>query len=111
MTPLHPLAAVAAGTVLGLAALTAPNTIPTRGLPDPVPVCAQPCDGSGPALPAIGQPADPALLHRVTMPGRYGLSQPPAGQDFAIIAGHLVRVDAVDGRVLSVLRPVPQVLD
>lgn len=111
MTPLHPFAAVAAGTMLGLAALTAPNTIPTRALPDQTSVCPPRCEAPVSAPPPVGQRADPLGTHLVTMPGRYGLSKAPDGQGFAIVAGHLVRIDAQDGRVLSVLRPAPQVLD
>lgn len=111
MTPLHPFAAVAAGTMLGLAALTAPNTIPTQGLPDTGQACQQGCAGTVAAVPPIGQTVPADSVHRVTMPGRYGLAGPPDGQEFAIIAGHLVRIDAADRRVLSVLRPVPRLLD
>ncbi|WP_411838779.1 hypothetical protein [Paracoccus sp. ME4] len=108
MTPLHPLAAVAAGTVLGLAALTAPNTTPTRGLE--APACSVACIGGTGEASVIGAQSD-TDVHIVTAPGRYGLAQPPEGDAYAVIAGQLVRIHREDGRVLSVLRPVPRVLD
>lgn len=110
MTPLHPLAAVAAGTMLGLAALTAPNTTPTRGL-QALPDCSSECAGMSPAVPAVGMGVPDDQLHHISMPGRYGLSEPPEGDGYAIVGGHLVRIDAADGRILSVLRPAPRILD
>lgn len=108
MTPLHPLSAAAVGTVLGLAALTAPNTTPTRGLE--APACSVACTGGVNDPSVIGASAA-TEIHLVTAPGRYGLAQPPEGDAYAIIAGQLVRIDRDDGRVLSVLRPAPEVLD
>ncbi|MGV3694220.1 MAG: RcnB family protein [Paracoccus marcusii] len=110
MTPLHPLAAVAAGTMLGLAALTAPNTTPTRGL-QAVPACTTECLGGHATMPMVGDSVPEDQLHRVSAPGRYGLSQAPDGDSYAVVGGHLVRIDADDGRILSVLRPAPRILD
>ncbi len=110
MTPLHPLAAVAAGTMLGLAALTAPNTTPTRGL-QALPACTTECLVGPATLPMVGEGVPADQLHHVSMPGRYGLSEPPDGDGYAVVGGHLVRIDAQDGRILSVLRPAPRILD
>ena len=110
MTPLHPLAAVAAGTMLGLAALTAPNTTPTRGL-QAVPACTTGCLGGHATMPMVGDSVPEDQLHRVSAPGRYGLSQAPDGDSYAVVGGYLVRIDADDGRILSVLRHAPRILD
>lgn len=111
MTPLHPLAAVAAGAVLGLAALTAPNTTPTRGL-KPMPAsCSIDCTRAIASFPSVGSDIPMENIHLVTMPGRYGLSDPPMGESYAVVQGQIVRVSTVDGRIRSVLRPAPQILD
>lgn len=110
MTPLHPFAAVAAGTMLGLAALTAPNTVPTQGLGLST-GCETSCLQTAGPHPQVGAMVMPDKVHVITAPGRYGLAEPPAGQRYAVIAGYLVRIEAMDGPVRSILRPVPRILD
>lgn len=103
MTPLHPLAAVAAGTVLGLAALTAPNTVPVRGLdPEPVRHCQPHCP-----QPVVGSRPGPDRIQPIDSPGQFGLGQPPEGDIYAVIDDQIVRIGP-DGRIRSVLRPAPQ---
>lgn len=108
MTPLHPFAAAAAGAMMGLAALTAPNT--------PAPRVVEPCATACAArvasvLPVVGETATVSRLHRIKHPGRYGLSHPPEGQVYAIVEGHLVRIEIGSGLIRSVLRPATRILD
>lgn len=104
MTPLHPLAALAAGAVLGLTALTAPNTTTPQ---DDALRCRSDCVSALPAMPSIGEiaPADRVML--IQRPGLYGLGEPPEGDAYAILDGQIVRVGQDDGRLRSVLRPMP----
>ncbi len=110
MTPLHPIAAAAAGVMLGLAALTAPNTPQVRGL-TVISGCNPTCSDLSQPTPTVGMDMPEDEIHHITMPGRYGLSQPANGYGYAVVGGHLVRIDAVDGHILSVLRPAPRILD
>ncbi|CAM3433255.1 RcnB family protein [Paracoccus nototheniae] len=110
MTPLHPFAAAAAGAMMGLAALTAPNTPSPRGL-DALVACTMDCAGPARPLPAVGAVAPQGQTHRVTRPGRYGLSEPPEGEIYAVLHGQLVRIEAASGIIRSILRPAGKILD
>ncbi|MGR3199970.1 MAG: hypothetical protein ACU0DH_13930 [Paracoccus sp. (in: a-proteobacteria)] len=44
----------------------------------------------------------------IAVPGSYGLGVSPAGHRYAIVGGYLVRIDDQSGKVLSVLRQLPQ---
>ncbi|WBU52564.1 hypothetical protein [Paracoccus sp. SCSIO 75233] len=59
----------------------------------------------------IGEVADPARLHIVSRPGRYGLRPAPTGSKYAVMNGRLVRIDAESGKVQSVIRQVDSILD
>lgn len=59
----------------------------------------------------VGGTVDAALLHPVTRPGLYGMSQPPAGSRYGIIAGQLIRYDPDSVQVLSIIRQVDRILD
>lgn len=59
----------------------------------------------------VGQVLNLKRAHIVSHPGRYGLGNAPSGNRYAIVGGHLVRVDAGSGKVLSILRMVDDVLD
>ncbi|MDO5704537.1 MAG: hypothetical protein Q4G49_05605 [Paracoccus sp. (in: a-proteobacteria)] len=50
-------------------------------------------------------------IHIINQPGRYGLGVPPAGDDYAVVNGRLIRVDSKSGKVLSILRQVDAILD
>lgn len=63
-----------------------------------------------PAL-QVGENYDPAKVHLVTEPGRYGLGTPPQGSQYAVIDSYLVRVEPVSMKVLSVIRLVNEILD
>lgn len=60
---------------------------------------------------AVGQILDLGKVHLVTRPGRYGLSRAPAGNDYAVVDGKLVRVDSRSGQILSILRSIDTILD
>ncbi|WP_409674377.1 hypothetical protein [Paracoccus sp. (in: a-proteobacteria)] len=60
---------------------------------------------------AIGDIVSRDQIHLVTRPGAYGLSNPPAGNGYAIVSGHLVRIDVTSGKILSALRRVERILD
>ncbi|WP_253879795.1 hypothetical protein [Paracoccus aminovorans] len=68
-----------------------------------------PRDGGGSLR--VGGTVDAALLHPVTRPGLYGMSQPPAGSRYGIIAGQLIRYDPDSVQVLSIIRQVDRILD
>ncbi|TGN47728.1 hypothetical protein E4L95_19125 [Paracoccus liaowanqingii] len=111
MTPLHPFAAVAAGAMMGLAALTAPFTVTQPGAAD-WPPCPEACvTAAATASPEVGDVVTMARLHIITHPGRYGLSDPPKGEHFAVLDGRLVRIHAETLKVRSVLRPITVILD
>lgn len=109
MTPTQPLAALAVGTLLGLAAWMAPDSSadPDTGAPP----CVTDCTGSAQSLPVVGTVADMAQAHPITSPARYGLTNPPQGQAYAVLSGQLVRVRTDNHVIMSVLRPAPQILD
>lgn len=50
-------------------------------------------------------------VHVITRPGLYGLTDPPAGQRYAIVDGRLVRVDRDSSKILSIIRLVDAILD
>lgn len=108
MTPLHPIAAVAVGAIMGLAALTAPGA---EGRLEGLPPCGAVCVGAVSPVTMAGQTIPAEHLHMITRPGRYGLGAAPAGSVYAVADRHIVRIGLEDGRVLSVLRPVQRILD
>lgn len=59
----------------------------------------------------VGDIAPPDVTHIVTRPGLYGLSNPPAGNVYAVVSDQLVRLDADTGQILSRLRMVEAVID
>lgn len=54
----------------------------------------------------VGDILSPNQLRIVDEPGVYGLSLPPPGDRYAIVDDQLVRIDPVNGKVLSILRRV-----
>nr|WP_111297754.1 hypothetical protein [Paracoccus saliphilus] len=112
MTLLHPVAAAAAGLVLGVTALTAANE------PDPIamPMLSPRCEGApicGPRLPSfqVGDIAVAEHLHLISRPGLYGLAMPPRGELYAVMDGQIVRIHADTAQVRSILRMAPRILD
>lgn len=59
----------------------------------------------------VGDIIDLRRVHVVTRPGLYGVRDAPSGQRYAIVNGHLMRVDSETGRILSILRVVEAILD
>lgn len=115
----HLSAVVAAGSLLlvAVAALADDRRPPGRASPAAImpagcaearhPGCVR---QSGPGF-AVGDIAPAEKLHRITNSGAYGLSDPPAGDAYAILQGQLIRINARSGKILSVLRPVARIAD
>ncbi|RJE79968.1 hypothetical protein [Paracoccus sp. JM45] len=58
--------------------------------------------------PVIGDVPAPAQVTVIGNPGTYGLGSELRGSSYAVVSGHLVRIDRKTGRILSILRPLPQ---
>ncbi|WP_378942622.1 hypothetical protein [Paracoccus sp. R86501] len=85
---------------LGLGSLTtyAPDTLRVTSV-----AAKQPAD-----RPVIGEVPGKGQARRISNPGSYGLGGDIAGSVYAIVSGHLVRLDKKSGRIISILRPVPR---
>lgn len=59
----------------------------------------------------VGAAVTPGKLHRVSRPGLYGMSEPPAGSAYGIVDNRLIRFDPDSGRILSIIRQVDEILD
>lgn len=59
----------------------------------------------------VGASVAPGKLHRVSRPGLYGMSEPPAGSAYGIVDNRLIRFDPDSGRILSIIRQVDEILD
>ena len=59
----------------------------------------------------VGDPVAAGQVHRVSRPGLYGMSAPPAGSAYGIVDNRLIRFDPDSGRVLSIIRQVDEILD
>lgn len=79
------------------------------GLAKKDPACVPP--GQAKKALGAGSVIDWNDVHVVTRPGLYGLSEPPAGQRFAIVDGRLVRVDSQTSKILSIIRLVDAIVD
>ncbi|WP_410216486.1 hypothetical protein [Paracoccus sp. (in: a-proteobacteria)] len=58
--------------------------------------------------PVVGEIVSPQDVQPIRNLGSYGLGPHLPGSVYAITAGHLVRIDANSGKILSVLRPLPR---
>jgi|GEM_PF-1233032 len=58
--------------------------------------------------PVIGDVPDQARVKLIRNPGSFGLGTEINGSSYAVVSGHLVRIDRETGRILSILRPLPQ---
>jgi hypothetical protein len=58
--------------------------------------------------PVIGNVPDPSQVKVIRNPGTYGLGSEISGSNYAVVSGHLVRIDRKSGRILSIMRPLPQ---
>lgn len=76
-------------------------------------VALQPKDTPAQATPAlqVGTYVAPGTIHWINSPGRYGLGNVPAGDQYAVVSGELVRIDADTGILRAVLRPMARLLD
>lgn len=89
--------ATAAAAAVGLTVFEGPTPqAQGRAGADPVRAAAVPL------VPGEVLPAD--LVDFIEQPGRYGLGTEPRGSRYAIVQGHLVRVDADTMELQSVLR-------
>lgn len=91
------VAALMAG--LGLASLSS-------YVPDPMrvaPVAAKQAEHR----PIIGDIPPRRAVKLIGNPGSFGLGSEIKGSNYAIVMGHLVRIDSKSGRILSILRPLP----
>ncbi|AXC49418.1 hypothetical protein DRW48_06685 [Paracoccus suum] len=112
-------AAIAAALSFGvlLPALAANTGVVAPFLGGGVPACeaGAPCaakDGNVATAPAgviVGNTYPDA--HIITEPGRYGLTDAPAGEAYAVIGKTLARVDKSSFKVLSILRPIEGLRD
>lgn len=59
----------------------------------------------------VGDRLDRSRLHPVTRPGLYGMSQPPAGSNYGVLDGNLIRYEPDSAQILSIIRQVDQILD
>lgn len=59
----------------------------------------------------VGTYIAPGRIHWINSPGRYGLGNVPAGDQYAVVSGELVRIDADTGILRAVLRPMTRLLD
>ncbi|TJZ91557.1 hypothetical protein FA743_10665 [Paracoccus gahaiensis] len=55
----------------------------------------------------MGETPRPDQISPIEDPGTVGLGPGHPGSFYAIVAGHLVRIDAASGRIQSILRPLP----
>lgn len=96
---------------------TAPSKVdPGAGDPGPEGQTEQDRGGNGRENgglkgPKVGRTVDGNRLHRVSRPGLYGMSQPPAGSAYGIVDDRLIRFDPESGRILSIIRQVDGILD
>lgn len=60
---------------------------------------------------AVGDKLNPERIHMIDRPGLYGLGEGLPGSSYAISDNHLIRVDATNFRVQSILRSRQQILD
>ncbi|MBM3604567.1 MAG: hypothetical protein FJX25_07355 [Alphaproteobacteria bacterium] len=56
--------------------------------------------------PVVGDTPAARHVQLIDNPGAYGLGPDLPGNRYATVAGHLVRIDASTGKILSVLRPI-----
>lgn len=112
MTPLHPIAAAAAGLVLGITAMTAAQE-PHSGASTGISPRCQAEGGCTPRQPSfsVGDTVTAEHVHLISRPGLYGLATPPQGQRYAVMEGQIVRVQTDTLQVRSVLRSAPRILD
>lgn len=105
-----PLYTIAATAVLGLSAISytavADNEPVSQDSTTTLRLLVQSDQLRHPTTLRVGDRIDNAHLQLIEAPGLYGLSLPPTGHRYAIVADHLVRIDPKDGQVLSILREI-----
>ncbi|WP_108502841.1 hypothetical protein [Paracoccus indicus] len=92
------VATLLAGLGLGTLTTYAPDALRVTSV-----AAKQPAD-----RPIIGEVPGNGQVRRISNPGSYGLGSEIAGSVYAIVSGHLVRLDKKSGRIISILRPLPR---
>lgn len=70
--------------------------------------CAQvPQDGFAQQRPTVGEVPAPEQVRQIDKPGAVGLGPQLPGSVYAVVSGHLVRIQIGSGKILSILRPLP----
>lgn len=87
-----------------LSALTVAGIVAERDLFPPA--TAQEAKAT-PVRPRVGDTPAANQLKMIEDPGRFGMGPGPRGSRYAVYKGHLVRLDANTGKIMSVLRPLP----
>lgn len=59
------------------------------------------------AVPVVGDTPQPGQIRLIENFGAFGLGPNLPGSRYAVVAKHLVRIDAASGQILSILRPLP----
>ncbi len=105
-----PLYIIAATAVLGLSVISYTAVAEDQTAPQDSTATLRLLAGSEqPVVPLdlrVGDRVDDAVLQLIDAPGTYGLSLPPAGHRYAIVSGHIVRIDPRNGKILSILRQI-----
>lgn len=57
--------------------------------------------------PPVGEVPAPEQIQPIENPGEVGLGPELPGSVYAVVSGHLVRIQVGSGKILSVLRPLP----
>ena len=92
------VATLLAGFSLGTLTTYAPDALRVASV-----AAKQPAD-----RPIIGEVPRKGQVRRISNPGSYGLGSDVPGSVYAIVSGHLVRLDKKSGRIISILRPLPK---
>lgn len=65
----------------------------------------------GVVAPVVGEIPAPGAVQMIDNLGAVGLGPELTGSRYAVVAGHLVRIDSASGKILSVLRSLPRAPD
>lgn len=101
------------GRAIIACALCAVATLATMLPGDPVPAPAAVIDqgAQSSAAPLVGAVPDTDTVRMIDNLGNVGLGPELPGSRYAVVGGYLVRLDTSDGKILSVLRPLPRMPD
>lgn len=69
---------------------------------------AQAEESGAATAPVIGEVPREGLVTLIENSGTYGLGIGPSGSRYAVVGGFLVRIDLQTGKIVSILRALPQ---